>query len=223
MTITKQFDVLTEITYFIRNSDILSITERGVATAEDTGTFASDSTHTISVTNIKNIRSIIVDAATLDFGVDYTYDTNNGAVGSKNTLITFTSSQTGDFTISYDFGSDHIFPDYPKNNLSISSYPRIAVDIISEVSEVQGFGNQKIAVLTSFLLSTVAYADNTRKVRDITDKVKVAMMNNQNNFFYFKITLPQDASRITIADTLKDEIFQQTRQFISITNLERPE
>ncbi len=220
--IIKQFNVLEEITYFFRNSDILTISERGVSTAEDTGTFASDSTHTISVTNIKNIRSIIVDAVTLSFGVDYTYDINNGAVGSKDTLITFTSSQTGDFTISYDFGSDHIFPDYPKNNLSISSYPRIAVDIASEVSTVQGFGNQKIAILTSFLLSTVAYADTTRKVRDITDKLKTAVMNNQNNFFYFKITLPQDASRITVSDNLKEEILQQTRQFISITNLERP-
>ena len=223
MTIINQTDVLTEITYFLRNSDILTISERGVTTAEDTGTFASDSSHTISVTNVKNIRTIVVSAVTLVFGVDYTYDINNGAVGSKNTLITFTSSQTGALTITYDFGADHIFSDYPKSNLSITSYPRIATDIISETSVVQGFGNQKIAVLTSFLLSTVAYADTTRKVRDITDSIKTAMMNNQNDFFYFKITLPQDASRITIADTLKDEIFQQTRQFISSTNLERPE
>jgi len=222
MTIINSSDVLEEWTYFLRNSDILTITERNVTTDTDTGTFASDLTHTISVTNIKNIRSIVVASVTLTFGIDYTYDINNGLVGSKDTLITFTSAQTGAFTITYDFGSDKIFPDYPKNNLSIGSFPRIACDIVSETSEVQGFGNQRIAILTSFLLSSVCYADTTRKLRSMNDSIKTAIMNNQNGFFFFKITLPQDASRITVADNLKEEILQQTRQFISITNLERP-
>ena len=222
MTIVNQLDVEDELTDFLRNADILTLAERSVTTAEDTGTFASDSSHTISVSNIKNIRSIVVASITLVYGRDYTYNIFAGSAGSRQTDITFTSAQTGAFTITYDFGTDAIFPDYPRNDLSISAYPRIAIDISSETSTPIGFGNQQIAVLTSFLIGAVAYSDKTRKVREINDSIKTAMMNNQNGFFFFKITLPQDASRITVADTLKDEIFQQTRQFISSTNVERP-
>ena len=221
MSIINQADVRDEIVYFLRNADILTTTERSVTTDTDTGTFASDSSHTIAVSNIKNIRSIVVGGSTLVYGQDYTYNVFAGTAGSRQTDITFTVAQTGAYTITYDFGTGAIFPDYPRNDLSISAYPRIAVDIVSETSEALGFGNQKIAVLTSFLLSTVSYSDKTFKVREMNDSIKTAMMNNQNGFFYFKITLPQDASRITVSDSLKDEIFQQTRQFISITNVER--
>lgn len=220
--IIESFDVLTEWTYFIRNSDILSTTERNVTTDTNSGTFASDSTHIINVGDIKNIRSLVVASVTLNYGEDYLYDVNNGVVGSKNTLITFTSPQTGAFTITFDNGPDKIFPDYPKDNLSIGSFPRVACDIISEASTPQGFGGGKIAVLTNFLLSSTAYADNTRKVRTTNDAIKTAVMNNQNGFFFFRITLPQDATRISVSDNLKEEILQQTRDFISITNLERP-
>lgn len=385
MTIIESTNVITELVYFLRNSDILTITERGVATETDTGTFASDSTHLIDEPNIKNIRSITVGtlqeyhntgdnsftsiegnnwraqkftvgtvgtdqnftitslklkmfrtgspgtmtfsikavdgsgiptgsdlsvgttdgdtltisstgefreitmssfelqastkyaivmrapdgngsdfvnmrlestgtysggnirisgnggltwpaqsnadhmfevwgyASELSFGTDYTYDIQFDDSGTIKTKITFTSAQTGSFIITFDKGTDKIYPDYPRDSLNLSSYPRIAVDIISETSTPQGFGNQKIAVLTEFLITTSTYAATTNKVRSMSDSIKTAIMNNQNGFFFFKITLPQDASRIQIANTTKNEIFQQTRQFISITNLERPD
>lgn len=221
MTIINESDVLEELTYFIRNADVLTISERSVATTTDEGTFASDSTHLIAVTNIKNIRSITVGGSPISFGTDYTYDINFDDSGTIKTKITFVAAQTGVFVITYDFGTDKIFPDYPKNSLSISSYPRIAVDIISDTSEALGFGNQQVATLTEYLLTTTTYATKTRKVRSVSDAIKTAMMTAQNSFFNFKITLPQAGSRIVLSDNTKGEIFQKTRDFISSTNVER--
>lgn len=220
MSTVSQWDSLEELVYFVRNSDILTTTERNVTTDTDTGTFSSDSSHLIDVPNIKNIRSIVVNAVTLDFGDDYTYDINFSDTTIK-TKITFTSSVSGDFTITYDFGSDHIFPDFPKNNLSISSFPRIAVDLISTASTPLGYGNKRVAIITDMLFTIVCYANKTKKVRLLVADSKNKLMNAQTDFFNFKISLPQGEGRIQIADNTKQEIFQSNFDFISTTNVER--
>lgn len=221
--IVSQWNALEELVFFIRNSDILTTTERGVTTTPEAGTFASDSTHLINDPQIKNIRSIIVASETLAFGVDYTYDTDFDDVGTKKTKITFTVAQTGAYTISYDTGTDKIFPDFPKSGLSLSSYPRIAVDMISTASTPLGFGNKKVAIITDILFTTVAYANKTKKVRLLIADIKSKIMNAQTDFFYFKITLPQGEGRIQISNNTKNEIFQSNLDFISTTNVETKE
>ena len=220
MSTVSQWDSLEELIYCVRNSDILTTTERNVTTTTNTGTFTSASSHLISVVNIKNIRSIVVDGNTLAFGTDYTYDINFLDTTIK-TKITFTSAQTGPYTITYDYGTDKIFPDFPKNNLSISSYPRIAVDLISTSSTPLGFGNNKVAIITDMLFTIVCYANKTKKVRELVADTKNKLMNAQTDFFHFKISLPQGEGRIQVSDNIKQEIFQSNFDFISTTNVER--
>ena len=221
MTIFDVDSAIEELAFFLRNSDIFTIAQRGVTTATDTGTFASDSTHLISNASIKNIRSIVVAAVTLTFGTDYTYDTNFDDT-TKKTKITFTSAQTGDFTITYDTGSDKIFTDWPKNTLSLSQFPRIAVFEIADNSEILGFGNQKIASQTAFLFSIVAFHEKTRSVREISRTIRNAIVNNQNGFFYLKIVTPVSSGSVQVADNTRDEIFMKNQDFISSNNIERP-
>ncbi len=206
--------------FFIRNSDVLTIAERGVATAQDTGTFASDSSHLINVSNGKNVRSVIVASVTLAFGTDYTVDTDFDDSGTKKIKITFTSAQTGAFTIDYDFGTDKIFPDYPKDSLSLSSYPRIACDILGVDSTPLGFGDQKVADNTSIILTVLVYANKTTKVDSVIDLIRSAVKTAERAFFYFKYI--RMASMGPMVDTPINQIITHRNiDFISTFNIER--
>ena len=219
------FDVdsaIEELAFFLRNSDIFTTTERGVTTTPDTGTFASDLTHLINDSQIKNIRSITVAGSPLIFGLDYTYDTNFDDSGTKKTKITFTSAQTGAFTIQYDTGTDKIFTDFPKNSLSLSQFPRIAVFEIADTSEPIGFGNSKIANQTAFLFSIVSFHPKTRNVRELNRSIRTAIINNQNNFFYMNIVTPVNSGSVQVADNTRNEIFMKNQDFVSSNNIERP-
>lgn len=211
-----------EMIFFLRNSDILTISQRGVTTSQDTGSFISATTHLINNTQIKNIRDITIATVLKEFGTDYTYDTNFDDSGTIKTKITFTSAQTGDYTINYDTGTDSIFPDWPKDSLSISSYPRISIDIISEDSDPLGFGNQQIAVQTSALFSITAHSNKTRTVDEVLDDINTAILANQNDYFYFKITLKGSKGPMLVKEGTKNEIFHKNIDFISSNNIERP-
>lgn len=221
MTNISKFNVKEELVQFLRNQDVLTITERGVTTATDTGTFASDSTHVIAVTAIKNIRSIVVASVTLTLGTDYTYDTDFLDTTIK-TKITFTSPQTGAYTITYDTGSDKIFPDFPKDSLSVSSYPRIAVDIISMASGDLGFGNQQVASSTDIFFTVVVYATTTKKIDQTLDLCRTALVTAQNSFVNLSIITPTDSGPLINDNTTKNEIVHANMDFVSQLNIERP-
>ena len=110
---------------FLRNQNILSTTVRGVTTASATGTLSGTVTITIARTNVKNIRSVTVASVAKYLGTDYTVDYDH----ASGCVITFGSNQTGAYAVSHDYGSDKIYPDFPRDDLTIDSYPRIAVDI----------------------------------------------------------------------------------------------
>jgi len=111
-----------EMTRFLRNGDILTVAERNVTTDTD-DTFSGDGAETafvINRNNVKNIRTISVDASPLVYGQDYTYNKNYNDAGTIKCQINFTSapaSGTDNITLSYDYGSDNIFPGYSKRKI----------------------------------------------------------------------------------------------------------
>lgn len=221
MTSISTFDVKEELVQFLRNQDVLTIAERGVTTTTENGTFASDSTHLIADSTIKNIRSI-TRGSLLALGTDYTYDTDFDDSGTKKTKITFTSAQTGSYSIVYDAGSDKIFPDFPKDSLSVSSYPRIAVDIISMSSDDLGYGNQKVASSTNIFFTVVVYAAKTKKVNQTLDLIRTAFVSNQTSFFNLSIITPTDTGPLINDNSIKNEIVHANMDFVSQLNVERP-
>ncbi len=220
MSSISTFNVKEELVQFLRNQDVLSISTRGVTTSTDTGTFASDSTHLIADTQIKNIRSIVVASVTLTLGTDYTYDTDFLDTTIK-TKITFTSAQTGAYTITYDTGPDKIFPDFPKDSLSISSYPRIAVDTISMASDLLGYGNQQVASSTNIFFTIVVYANKSKTISQTLDLVRSALLTAQNSFVNLSIITPTDSGPLINDNTTKNEILHQNMDFVSQLNVEK--
>ena len=172
-------NIKTEIENFIRNSDVLTITQRGVTTSTDTGTFSSADTHTLGTnpTLVKNIRSV-TRGTLLTYGEDYTVNFVTG-------VISFTATQDGSYTIIYDQGSgDSIYTDFPRDDLSISSYPRIAIDFSGIPTDAFGIGGTDL--ISSPRIVIVIYADNVNDIDGYTQTIKDDMKTNAKSFFYLR-------------------------------------
>lgn len=214
------FDIKKEIAYRIRNADIFTTTQRGVTTTTDTGTFSSDTDHLINVTNVKNIRTIVVDGDTLVYGTDYDYSIDFNDSNIIKTKITFTAAQTGDYTITYDYGTDKIFPDFPRSDLTINSFPRIGFDIINMSSSSGGHGNVN---LTDVNITIIVYGTNTDDIDDWITTIRTWIIENQKTFYYLFIVRPTLIGPILKYQeegNTRDKIFQKNIDMIGEWNYE---
>ncbi|KKL79038.1 hypothetical protein LCGC14_2018830 [marine sediment metagenome] len=172
-------NIKTEIENSIRSADILTITQRGVTTSTDTGTFSSADTHTLGTnpTLVKNVRSV-TRGTLLTYGEDYTVNFVTG-------VISFTTTQDGSYTIIYDQGSgDSIYTDFPRDDLNISSYPRIAIDFSGIPTDAFGIGGTDL--ISSPRIAMVIYADNVNNIDAYTQSIKDHMKTNAKSFFYLR-------------------------------------
>ncbi len=194
-----------ELVNLLRNSDIISASNRGVTTSSDSGTFAADSNYTISInpTKLKNIRSITVASILLKYGVDYTFSYSTG-------VITFTENQTGSYSIIYDTGNtDRIWPDYPQANLKLSQFPRLAVDIISSSSSEFGIGAS--TTQSTYSISIIGYSISQEEIEDMISSVKDLLMSNKKSLFYSSFITPTETGPILVSEFGNNKVFQRNQ------------
>lgn len=174
-----------EIVVFIRNQDILTTSQRGVTTTTDE--FNGDGNQTVfnlTQTNPKNVRSVTVGGVSQTYGTDYEVD-------YYNAQVTFTSapgSGTNNVDIQYDYGEDKIYPDWPRLELGLNSYPRIGLDYLSGESSEQGL-NADI-VLVNPVVQVGVFADKGADVDDYHKDIRSAIINNKKSFYRFKLISP---------------------------------
>lgn len=186
---------------FLRNQDIFSISTRGVTTKTDTGTFSSASTFTLSTspTICKNVRSV-TRGTLLTYGEDYTVNFLTG-------VITFTTAQTGSYTIIYDYGTDKIYPDFPRDDLTISSFPRIAIDVLSAPIDAFGIGGGTF--ISNVALTIVVYDKNSDSLDSYINTIKELYVTNSKSFYYLKFIKPTLIGPTINSPDKKDEIMQK--------------
>lgn len=215
---TEVFDeenALQEVYRFLRNQDVLTTTEREVTTTTATGTFAAATSLLVAVSNVKNIRSITVASVPLVFGDDYTYDTEYDDSGTLKLLITFTNAQTGAYVVTYDYGSDHIFPDWPLPQLTLSAFPRITVDFLPYESAPGGLGN--VNMVNPFF-TVVVYAAKKRSVLRALKAIRQAFITHQTGWYYFgksAAVIPRGRGFMAPVprEQGKDKVFQKNQDF----------
>ena len=139
MTAYDLADLRKELCNNIRNSDVLSTTIRGVTTKVDTFTATDDQT-AFQLTQLypHNIRTVTVDAVSKYYIKDYTLNTSTGIL----TLLTGATTDD-EVVITYDYKStagDKIYPDMPRYDLTLESYPRIGIEILSGTTIPLGLG-----------------------------------------------------------------------------------
>ena len=208
MATTPIIDIKKEIVNFIRTSDILSVAVRGVTTQSDTGTFSAAATHTLatSPTAVKNIRSLVSNGVTLLYGRDYQL---NWATG----VITFTSAQTGAYTIGYDTGTtDKIYPDFPQPHLKLNDFPRIAVDIISGDTTEAGIGGGQI--ISNYIVQINCYDKDQDDVEAMIASVRSAIDDGKKGFYYMPFVSPTNTGPILVSEFGDKKIVQRNQDFL---------
>jgi len=193
--------IKSEQVQFLRNQDVFSTSVRGVTTRTDTGTFSGDSTHTLAnaPTTVKNVRSV-TRGTLLVYGVDYTVNFLTG-------VISFTTAQTGSYTIIYDNGPDSIHPDFPRGDLSIGAYPRMALDILNVSMDNFGIGGSKF--ISNVAFTVVVYANKSNDIDGYIQTIKDAYISNAKSFYYLKFIKPTLIGPTINSPDKKDEIMQK--------------
>jgi len=206
-----------EIMHFIRNSDVISTTVRGVTTVTDEEFFADagQTTYTPDNLQIKNVRELTVNGTNLQYLKDFT-------INWQTSVITFLTALTlnDDVLITYDYGTDKIFPDYPRTDLTLSSFPRIAVELTSGSTEPLGLGgiNQITDLLITIFLWVPVNKDSTANsisgnsdLNNIMSNIRDSLRLNSKNFYSFQYIRPMSLGPI-IKGT-NDKILQISNDF----------
>lgn len=223
MTTIDLAEVRKEMVYFLRNDiTILTPGDRGVTNDVAAGSFSADTEYLINRTNVKNVRSVTVGGGLLTYGTDYTVDVDYDDSGTIKCRVAFTTAQTGVYSIVYDYGdTDKIFPDFPKSDLTLSSFPRIGCDILNIPSRPGGFGNVNVSEID---ITIVAYAAKTKDLSDYITDIRAAIVAAQTGFYYVgKVVKPLSIGPILKSERSKgkDKIFQQNIDIRGFFNYEK--
>lgn len=194
-----------EILVFIRNQNIISVAERGVATIVESfnGTGAQFS-FDISNINIKNVRSITVDGAIQAYGDDYDVDYRDANPG-RITFIVAPPVGVNNVVITYDYGDgDKLFPDWPREDLSILSYPRIGFDIRVETGRLCIGANAPRWSEVNVIFKI--YSKDLKTVESMVADIRDAFVTNAQTFYYFSFITPKRISEMEIKANRKGAI-----------------
>ncbi len=205
MTYTNPNNIKEELIVFLRNSDIISTSDRGVSSHTDTGTFSNDMEYTVSTnpTLIKNVKSIEVGGIVLKFGVDYFVDYQTGK-------ISFNASQTGAYSIVYCEGtSDRIFPDFPQEYTNLSKFPRIGLDLISAQTEEFELGAG--SNFTNYDLTIICYDRDTLAVDNLVYKIRKLILQNKKDLFYSPFITLKSMGAMVSSPFGEKKVFQRNQ------------
>jgi len=208
MSKTSIYDIKTELEIFLRNSDVLTISERGVTTSQDTGTFTAAATHTLAVnpTLAKNVRNVKVDGNDLIFGVQYSVNYSSG-------VITFVLAQTGAYIIDYDQGSkDAIYFDFPQAYLKLNDFPRIGFDIISGATSEFGIGAETSQ--SEYIISIVCYFETSDDAEKAIAKMRGLLLDNKKNFYYIPFLTVTNMGPLLVTPFGQNKIFQRNQDIM---------
>lgn len=137
MTTLNVKNIREELVFYLRNADVLSVSIRGVTTGSYSGTGSgAQTTINLGQTNVRNVRSLTIDAVAQKYLRDYTVNFSTG-------VVTLTSALSGGEALeaSFDYGSsEKIYPDFPRDDLTLTSFPRVGIEITSATTEPFALG-----------------------------------------------------------------------------------
>jgi len=225
MTTLDINNIRNEISNCIRNGDVLgatSTTIRGVTTQTDSFTATAGQTaFQLTKTSVHNVRSVTVNAVSKYYVKDYTF------VAATGILTLNTGAGIGEtVAVSYDYRAtegDKIYPDMPRDDLSLTSYPRVGIEITSEVTTPLGLGGT--SHISDFMITIFCWmpvnkdtsiagglggtADLSTVMKNIRAQIRAQAKNFSSNIPYI---YPSGLSPIT--KSINNKIIQQGEDFI---------
>jgi len=209
MTKYSIWDIKEELVVWLRNKNIISLSDRGVTTVTDD--FNGDGNMTqfqLSQTTLKNVRKVTIGITEQTFGTDYTVDYSNAQVN----FTTAPEIGVDNVNIEFDYGNDRIFPDFPQPYLKLNSFPRIAVDIISGNTTEFGIGantNQ-----SEYIISIVCYDKDQSDVEDMIASIRSNLMDDKKNFYYIPFLTITSMGPLLATPFGQNKIFQRNQDIM---------
>jgi hypothetical protein len=207
-----------EIMHTLRNADIFSTTIRGVTTVTDNITGIAGSTITPTHSTLKNIRSLTITAVNKYFIKDYMINFSTG-------VITLVSALSGGeaIVLNYDYGTgDKVYPDMPRSDLTLESFPRIGISLVSPSTEPLGLGG--MVHITDYLISIYVWMPVNKvstiagglgggdDLNDTMSDVRNAIRANAKSFYSFPYITPTSGTPVTVGTNQK--IIQISQDFL---------
>ena len=128
-----------ELTNELRNSDALTIAERGVTTttSNQTGDGATTS-FLVNRNNVKNVRSVTVGGVAQTYGTAWDFDLDYDDSGTIKLRVTFTSAPANlaAIIITYDYGPDKIWEGFTADEYKENDMPRIHWNYLGGTSDL---------------------------------------------------------------------------------------
>jgi len=199
-----------ELAIFLRNQDIFSISTRGVSTiTEEFDGDTVEDTFTLSKADVKNVRSVTVGGVAQTEWTDY--EVTYGSHGTLTTVVFAAGSIPGTGTnnvdVIFDHGTDKIYSGRSRTDLSISSYPRIAVWVLSAKLDVIGLN--AAANVNDLLVNVQVWADSKDDVQDYMKAAESALLGNKKDFYYTDYIEPVTKSPVLPQADRNDKIETQ--------------
>jgi len=188
MAILNNLKIKEEILNLIRNSDIFSVTQRGVTTTTNTFTATAGQTEfTLSNAGVKNVRSVKINDVTQTLYEDY--DINIfGKTNTESQVVTLVSGATLDdvVKVEYDNSSsgDNIYPDFPDDNLTIKSFPRIYFQILSQAYTPRSLADNLQQVNSLFEFGVISFNND---IDNYENELYNLLYTNRKSLYYLNL------------------------------------
>ncbi len=221
---TNLEDMKTEMVVFLRNSDILSINQRGVTTTSNVFVATGAQTvFTLSNNVVRNIRYATIDGTAQNAYIEYTPDYK-----VSGTTLTFETGMSGselvDIGFDYSPGTiEKVWADYPQLEYLPDSVPRVGFEIIGIRTRPLSIGNSNW--FSDALFSIKLYDSNLQNIDGFLTTIRSAVKTAQNSFFHFQIVRPSNIGPSLLHDIksktrLSGKVFEKAIDLVARYNFE---
>jgi len=221
MSTTNYENIKEEISHFLRYSDVLSTTVRGVTRTTEGYTVGvgGETTHTFTHPLIRDFVYVTVNAINKYFLRDYTFNPTTGVLTWNVALV-----QNDVVATQYDYGSgDKIYPDRPRDDLTLTSFPRIGIDIPTASTVPLGAGGTNFIsdiLITVFVWVPVGKDVNiagglggTADLESVMTLIRTAIKGNAKGFYTVPWIYPK--GRGPIIPGTNNKIMQMSGDFFA--------
>jgi len=222
---TNHTDVLSygalkeELLVFLRNN-VTDPSARGTTGSDVFTAGGASGNFTLSQVGVKNITSVTVSSAAKTAYVDYTPNYQNTSPSSNPTVAMAAVPASGaQVQVNYKYGDTWIYPDWPRTDLGLNAYPRIAVDILSKRTKPFGIGGK--VTISDIMVSMAVFADKASTIDTLMTQIGSSFIANTTSFYNFQAVYPDSMSSILNEPDRNDKILFQTQDLIILSRVEK--
>ena len=164
-------------------------------------------------TTAKVIKKVMVNNSVLTEYTQYYTEYQDKNTLNYPTVYLLTPATKNDIVeIEYTYGSsDWIYPDYPRVDITIDSYPRVMIDFLTMTTREMSLGAADN--ISELIVTNIIWSKKPNELYDLISQVRQLFMENKKNFFFFPIIYPMRISPVIKSPDRAESIIQMSQDF----------